>query len=295
MMSFGKQIQNELAEQGEKLVKAASFQIILAILMAGQLLVFWLSGQVHLFPDNDARMTVISCCAQIIAGLYGITLAGYTFFLSRMDTLTATDATLDYIVGSVKQQFKLLIWYITATVAMTLVISVFLMYYPVDCGVIPEYLYRVICNEFVLFMAFSIALILYYSVGVVDPNCLSREARRLKKKLGGKRAVSGNAVEFIALYDQIEQHCNGLLPANVVRQIRENKGKHFEYTIALLQEQHILLRPLIGDLRRIHRYYECMVNCAPMSVSLEMCILAKRVLQFLVQTEENRSVKALRP
>ena len=294
-MIFSKRIQNEITEQSGKLVKAASFQLIPVIVIAGQFFVFWFSGKAELFPDNDALMTVISCCAQIIAGLYGITLAGYTFFLSRMDTLTATDATLDYIVGSVKQRFKLLIWYITGTVAMTLFISIFLMYYPVDSEVIPAYLYRVICNEFVLFMVFSIALILYYSVGVVDPNCLSREARRLKKKLEGKRAVPGNTVEFIALYDQIEQYCNGLLPANVVSQIRENKGKHFEYTIALLQEQHILLHPLIGDLRRIHRYYECMVNCAPMSASLEMCILAKRVLQFLTQTEENRSMKALRP
>lgn len=295
MLNLGKQIQDEITEQGGKLLKAASFQILSVTVIVGQIVVFWFSGKAELFPDNDALMTVISCCAQIIAGLYGITLAGYTFFLSRMDTLTATDATLDYIVGSVKQRFKLLIWYITVTVAVTLFISIFLMYYPEDSAVIPEYLYRVICNEFVLFMVFSISLILYYSVGVVNPNCLSREARRLKRKLGDKRSVSGNAVEFIALYDRIEEHCNGLLPDNVIRQIRENKGKHFEYTIALLQEQHMLPRPLIGDLRRIHRYYECMINCAPMSASLEMCILARKVLQFLVQTEENRSVKALRP
>lgn len=72
------------------------------------------SGKENLFPDNDALMTVISCCAQIIAGLYGIMLAGYTFFMSRIDALMATDATLDYIVGSVKMRFKSLICYITA-------------------------------------------------------------------------------------------------------------------------------------------------------------------------------------
>ena len=113
-MNFRKQIQNEITEQSEKLVKAASFQMIPIIVIAGQLFVFWFSGKENLFPDSDALMTVISCCAQIIAGLYGITLAGYTFFLSRIDALMATDATLDYIVGSVKMRFKSLIWYITA-------------------------------------------------------------------------------------------------------------------------------------------------------------------------------------
>ena len=282
-MNWGKQIQQEIADQGQQLAKAASLPLIPIIVIVGQIFVFWFSGKAELFPDNDALMTVISCCAQIIAGLYGITLAGYTFFLSRMDALMASDATLDYIVGSIKLRFKRLIWYITVTVAMTLFISVFLMYYPVDSGVIPDYLYRVICNEFVLFLVFSTALILYYSVGVVDPNCLEKEARKLKKKLGGKLGLPGSTVAFISLYDQIEQRCNGMLPKNVVSQIHENKGKQFEYIIELLQEQHPLLRPLIGDLRRIHRYYECVVNCNSLSVSQEMCLLARKVLAFLNQ------------
>lgn len=282
-MNFRKQIQNEITEQSGKLVKAASFQMISVIVIAGQLFVFWFSGKESLFPDNDALMTVISCCAQIIAGLYGITLAGYTFFLSRIDALMATDATLDYIVHSVKMRFKGLIWYITVTVATTLFISVFLMYYPVDCGVIPDYLYRVICNEFVLFMGFATALILYYSVSVVDPNCIEKEAKKLKKKLGFRFGPAGNVVEFISLYDQIEQQCNTLLPENVRSQIQENKGKHFEYTIKLLQEQNAIVKPLLSDLKRIHRYYECTVNCTPMTVSQEMCLLARNVLAFLEQ------------
>ena len=195
----------------------------------------------------------------------------------------ATDATLDYIVGSVKMRFKSLIWYITITVATTLYISVFLMYYPMESGLIPDYLYRVICNEFVLFMVFATALILYYSIGVVDPNCLEKEARKLKKKLGVRFGPSGSAVEFISLYDRIEQRCNAMLPKNVLHQIQENKGKHFEYTIELLQEQNPLMKPLIADLKRIHRYYEGTINCTPLAVSQEMCLLARKVLTVLDQ------------
>lgn len=186
---------------------------------------------------------------------------------------------------------KGLIWYITITVATTLFISVFLMYYPVDSGVIPDYLYRVICNEFVLFMGFATALILYYSVGVVDPNCLEKEARKLKKKLGARFGPSGSAVEFISLYDRIEQRCNAMLPENVLHQIQENKGKHFEYTIELLQEQNPLIKPLVADLKRIHRYYECTINCTPLAVSQEMCLLARKVLAFLEQIPSKVSVK----
>jgi len=282
-MQFQKKIQTQITDAGERAVMAASFHTLPIIVIAGQLFVFWFSRQTHLFPDSDALMTIISCCAQIIAGLYGITLAGYTFFLSRMDALMATDTTLDYIVLSIKQRFKLLIWYITATVATTLFISVFLMYYPVESGVIPPYLYRLICNEFVLFMGFATALILYYSVGVVNPNCIEKEAKKLKKKLDFRFSPAGNVVEFISLYDCIEQRCNAMLPKNVLDQLHENKGKHFEYTIELIQLQHPLLKPLASDLSRLHRYYECAVNCSPMGVSQEMCLLARKILAYLDQ------------
>lgn len=290
-MNLKKQIRDELSDQGQRIVVAASLPLVPVTVLAGQIFVFWFSGKEALFPDNDALMTVISCCAQIVAGLYGITLAGYTFFLSRIDALMASDATLDYIVRSIKQRFKLLIWYITATVAMTMFISVFLLYYPADSGLIPAYLYRVICNEFVLFLGFSITLILYYSVGVVDPNCIEKEARRLKKKLGGKRGTAGSTVEFISLYDRIQQLCNGMFPENVMAQIHGNKGNQFEYTIALLQEQGLLLYPLISDLRRIHRYYECVINSGALQVSQEMCLLAGKVLTFLEQTAPGSAVK----
>lgn len=282
-MYFKKIIQNQITDVSEKIVRMASFQMLPVIVIAGQVFVLWFSGQAHLFPDNEALMNVIGCCAQIIAGLYGITLAGYTFFLSRIDALMATDTTLDYIVESMKLRFKRLIWYITVTVATALFISVFLMYYPVESGVIPDYLYRVICNEFVLFMGFATALILYYSVGVVDPNCIEKEAKRLKKKLDFRHGPDGNVVEFISLYDQIEQRCNAILPENVLNQLHENKGRHFEYTVELLQQQNKLPKPLITDLSRIHRYYACTVNCSPMAVSREMCLLARNVLAYLDQ------------
>jgi len=282
-MNLKNLFRKDILDHSGKLVKAATLPFLPWIIIVGQIFVLWISRQEAHFPEQDALMNIISCFAQIIAGLYGITLAGYTFFLSRIDALTAADATLSCIAESVKQRFKHLIWYITANVAVTLFISVFLMYYPLSSGIIPDYLYRVICNEFVLFLVFSTALILYHSVGVVDPMCLKKEAERLKKKLGGRIVVPGSAVEYISLYDRIEAQCRGLLPENVVNQIQENKGRQLEYILALLQEQGILPYPLITDLRRIHQYYECVINSGSFRVSQQMCALARKVLLFLDQ------------
>lgn len=273
--------QQAAAQQRQKLAMAASFHIIPFLVVTGQIFVFVLAKTAHLFPEPDALMNVIGTSAEIIAGLYGITLAGYTFFLSRIDALTATDATLDHIAGSVKQRFKFLIWYITATVATTLFICFFLMIYPVSSGVIPDYLYRVICIESLLFLVFSICLILYYSVGVIDPKCLEKEARRLKNRMDRRSKPPGNVTEFISLYDRIEHCCNALIPQPVLSQIQENKGRQFEYTIALLQDQKRLPLPLVTEIRRIHLYYECTVNCSPMSVSQQMVTAARQTLTLL--------------
>lgn len=278
------QLRNFTAAHGEIALKAMSFHLIPISMLISQIVVFWLSSKVSLFPGGDAFNSILSTGAEIIAGLYGITLAGYTFFLSRIDALSASDATLDYVVCSIKRRFQNLIWYITSNVLMTLFISILLMYSPIPEGEQVGFFYRLFCNEFMLFMAFSTILILYYSLLVIDPNCIEKEARKLKRKLGSRFGPKGSAVEFISLYDRIEVTCNDMLPDSVLNQLHENKGKHFELTLELLDEQKLLSKSLIMDLTRIHRYYECMVNCSPMEVSQEMCLLATKALTQLQKT-----------
>jgi len=277
------------APSGSLAFKIMSFHTITILMILGHGLAIFLSTKVSLFPGADVFQSIISTCAQIIAGLYGITMAGYTFFLSRMDALTASDTTLDYIVASVKKRFKYLIWFITFNVLITLFISIFLMYLPVPADTSQSFFYRLFCNEFLFSLLFSILLILYYSILVIDPNCLEKEAAKLKKRLSRSLSLPGNTAEFISLYDQIEARCNSLLPANVCSQIQENKGKRFEYTIELLFAQKRLALPLVHDLKRIHRYYACTVNCHPLTVTQEMCLLARKTLLLLEQTQKSPS------
>lgn len=279
-MFWNRQIKETSIPSGDMFLKAMSFHFFTVVTVVTQIVVIILSVKGALFPGGDAVANIAGTCAEIIAGLYGITLAGYTFFLSRMDALMASDMTLNYIVSSVKNRFKYLIWFITLNVLVMLFISVFLMYCPVPVGDTPEFWYRLFCNEFIVFLAFSMVLILYYSVKVIEPNCLEKEASKLKKKISRSREL-GSVTRFISLYDQMEDHCNDLIPENVLSQLHENKGKRFEYTIELLMEQKPLLRPVIPQIMQVHMYYECTVNCSPMAVSQEMCVRAERVVKFL--------------
>lgn len=284
-MLTGKKIKKEAESLGETAFKAVSIQYLLLTSIAVQVLVVILSTKGSLFPGEETIKSIAGTGAEIIAGLYGLTLAGYTFFLSRIDALTASDATLDYVVASIKNRFKYLIWYITSNVFLSLMTSLLLLYCPAPASADHVFYYRLFCNEFIAFFGFSVVLILYYSILVIDPNCIEKEARKLKKRISRQKVPAGDAVEFIALYDRIEAHCNRMIPANVLNQIHDNKGRHFEYTLELLQEQKALSLPLVRDLKRIHRYYECAINCTPLSVSGEMCVLARHVLQYLEESK----------
>lgn len=257
--------------------------ILLCATIALHIGVLLLSTRLSFFPGPDILRTIVTTCAQIIAGLYGITAAGYTFFLSRIDALSAQDMTLDYIVASLKNRYKRLMWYITGNVLATLFVSILLLYFPAPTEQEHAFWYRVFCNEFLVSMASSILLILYYCVTVVDPNSISKEARKLKKRLSHSLLPTGDVSRFIALYDFIERRCTAMVDPVVLDQIYENKGKRFEYAIELLLLSKPALAPMLLDVRRIHRYYECTVNCSPMTVTREMCSLAQRISDALEQ------------
>lgn len=242
-----------------------------------------LSSRVSLFPGTDALSNIVSTGAEIIAGLYGITAAGYTFFLSRIDALTTQDATLDYIVESLKNRYKYLMWFISGNVLCTLFVSIFLMYYPAPTQENYTFFYRFFCNEFVISMASSLILIIYYSLQVVNPNAISKEAQRLKKRISRSLTPSGNVITFISLYDRMEQLCSERIDPRVLSQVQDNKGRHFEYTISMLIPADPRLGLLVSDIVRVHRYYECTVNCSPMTVNREMCDLAMRLCAALEQ------------
>ncbi len=270
-----------LAEHRDLAIKAVSFQYILCIYIAVQVAVVWLSTEVSLFPGADTVQSIAGTLAEIVAGLYGITMAGYTFFLSRIDGLMASDSTLSYIVASIKRRFKYLVWTITLNVLMTLFASIVLMYAPVPTDGNHAFFYRLFCNEFIVSVAASFGLILYYSLLVIDPNCIEKEAKKLKKKTCPVSGPTGSATEFIMLYDQIEERCNAMLPQSVLRQIRDNKGNQFEYTIELMKELPLDVKRILPGIEQIHIYYECVINCKELQVSQAMCEKARWVLQTL--------------
>ncbi len=241
------------------------------------------------FSSEDALMSMVSSFAEIIAGLYGTTLAGYTFFLSRIDGLMASDTTLDFVVTGIKRKFKYLIWHITFNVLMTLLATAALMLLPAPETGWLRFLYRLACNEFIVFLGFSVVLILWYSLLVINPKSIEKEAAKQKKRLSPEPEPAGSTVEFFSLYGRIQETCEAMVPTEILNQIRENKGNRFLYTLALLPQLRPDLADAMEELERIHHYYVCTLNCTPLTVSQEICAAAEALLERLTRQPEKEA------
>ncbi len=268
------------------LMKLLTFHTLTCITVAMHIAMLLFSLRYSLFSSVDALLSMLSSFAEIIAGLYGTTLASYTFFLSRIDGLMTADTTLDFVVSGVKRKFKYLIWHITFNVLMTLLVTAVLMLMPIPEGGGYLLLYRVFCNEFVVFLGTSVWLILVYSILVINPKSIEKEAAKRKKKLSPEPCTPGNVTEFISLYSRIQDVCQAMVPPEVLDQIRENKGNRFTYTIALLPQLRPELASVFPELEQVHQYYVCMINCSPLQVSQEFCDRARALLLQLTQEPE---------
>ena len=279
-MNFNQKAQRKSANR----TGAATFVAIYylrSFTVLAQIGIFWLSAKDSFFPNADVRMSILSSYSAIIAGLYGITMAGFTFFLSRIDAMILTDSTVEYVASSLKHKFKVLIWCISSNVSVTLFISIALMYIPASKELSETFLYRLFFNEFVLFFLSSIGLIMIYSMMVINPNSIQSEAEKLKKKISKPGAQPGDAVQFLSAYATLENACENLLPPLAVSKLKRDKGSRFEAILSLLYEQETLDKKALDKITTVHHDYACTVNCKTMQASRQMCTLTMELLAHI--------------
>ena len=168
-----------MKQRNDQTVKFLAGHLLLWVTAAVHIAALMLSIRVSFFPGTEVLRTIVTTCTQIIAGLYGITAAGFTFFLSRLDNLCAQDPTLDCIAASLKNRYKYLMWFLTGNVVVTLLASIILLYLPAPTETDHAFFYRFFCNEFLVSLGYSILFILYYSVTVINPKAIEKEARKI--------------------------------------------------------------------------------------------------------------------
>ena len=261
-----------------------------------QIVVIFLSLQTEFFPDSENIMQIATTCAQIVAGLFGITITGYVFFLSRLDALTIANPSIAFIIEQIKERLQHMIYAITSQVSIAIVFNIMLMNYRHPGNQTPTFIYRLLFNEFQAFIIGSITFIMFYCIFVLETNNLTKEVKRFKNRISDNSQQEGDVLEFMAVYGQIESYCRSLLPSDIIRQLQEAGQNSLLNIVDLLTGKELLNEAHLSDLHNLCRYHGCMLYCTPSTVTQEMCDLAQHILNNLqpesaTKAEENSEIQ----
>lgn len=228
----------------------------------------------------DAVSGVMSTCCGVIASLYGITLTGYIFFADRFQNTSKDDESLYDAVQALLIRYNHMAGIISIMCLVCIFSGVCIMLYDANT-VIPEKLYRFIVNETLMVFFCTFDFILYFVISVLDPQKVSRISSQKKEKLSVDKKV-GNMQEFLGDWAAIE---NALYVQrdNLVRKIHfipvagSRAKPEMLHTMELLRNYGRIGADLWRKLERLRQYHNLALHDPSMTVSQEMCTLAKEV------------------
>lgn len=271
---------------GEWLKKHPSALILLGILLVG-IYMQWLIIGISFSPVEAFSMEsigdVLGTSAEVVAGLYGLTLTGYIFFLDRLQQKADDDELLEDIIALLKKRYHNMVLFLSLACFTVILLAFTFIIYNVDSRLIPEYMYRFWGYESLFIVFVTLIFNIYFVLMVVDPDKIPRASLQYKQKLSSSDAEFGSLQEFLQDYEDIEkilrEKSTGLavshIGTNPWRAIRHLNGKE------RIEIRKFLNDPLLKKLTALGQYYSYMVFSQEMTVTKEMCDMAKEVKQEL--------------
>ncbi len=240
--------------------------------------------------DVDAVSNVMSTCSEVIAGMYGITLTGYIFFADRFQDTSRDDESLYDVVQALLIRYNHMAGLISLMSMVCIVLGEGVVLYGTNT-LLPEGVYRFWVDETLLFFFWTFDFILYFVISVLDPQKVDRISSQKKGKLSGD-TEAGDLQEFLSDYKAIETILFSLMdkligsspfiPGN----IGKNKPKTV-YTLETLRNYSRISFQMWRKLEQLRQYYNLTIHDPNLTVTKEMCDLAKDVRADLEKKANN--------
>lgn len=158
-----------------------------------------------IFLLNEVKVLYLfSTSAQVLAGVYGLTLTGFIFFRNELSREEFEDETLTEAVESLKARYFALLTFITALVLGTFAVSNVAMSGELVDDLIESTL---IINTAQSLFATSLVAIAYFIFDVTWPRRIARASRALQDQVDPthSKQTKGSLEEFLRSYNEIER------------------------------------------------------------------------------------------
>lgn len=235
--------------------------------------------------NENQILYLFSTSAQVLAGIYGLTLTGFIFFRNELTREALEDTTLTEAVEELKKRYFVLLVFISSLAGLTFLLS--------NLAISFESTFAPHTNAFLINVgqsAFATTLlaIAYFVFDVVYPERIEIESRRLQDKVDptGSDQRQGDLSEFLRNYNQIET-----LLGNAGQPYQERQSASYESRgprrISNTRLAEILLRrrridkSLFGQIRELITLRNSIIHGAEPAVSLALVDVSAKVLQDL--------------
>ena len=172
--------------------------------------------------NENQIMYLYSTSAQVIAAIYGLTIAGYIFFRGELNREAKDDPTLAEPIEKLEARYFHQLAFITALVMATICAASLVIAYEIDKDV---FLLTVLMNSGQCLFGVSFLAIFFFIIDIVQPGNIKSASKTLQKKIDplSDNTQHGNLGNFISNYLKIEK----VLSAGF-RLLEETTGR--EYT-----------------------------------------------------------------
>ncbi len=235
------------------------------------------------FFSMESIAQVLTTSAEVIAGLYGLTLTGYIFFIDRLQQKADDDELLEDIIALLKKRYHNMVLILSGSCFVVILLAFTFIIYQPESNILPIQAYYFWGYETLLLVYITLLFNIYFIITVVDPDKIPRASLQYKQKLSNSDTELGSLQEFLQDYEDIEQLLIAKSEGLAVSQIGTNPWKALKH---LNGKEKIEIRKLVSDplLRKLSivgQYYSYMVFSQELTVTKEMCDMAKEVKKEL--------------
>lgn len=234
--------------------------------------------------EPDAVSSVMSTCSEVVAGLYGITLTGYIFFADRFQNTSKDDESLYDAVQALLLRYNHMAGIISLMCLVCIVCGEGIVLYGGNT-LLPQPVYRFWVNETLLMFFLTCNFILYFVISVLDPYKVSRISTQKKTKLSDDK-TAGDPEELMAAWAEIEDslrilHEKLLSTVRFVPSVGAKNRPQIIQMLEILRNYGRISQNLWRKLDKLRQYHNLALHDPNMTVSQEMCDLAKELLAEL--------------
>lgn len=274
-------------------LKTKYFWYILSPIIVGTIycfLIALLSDPIFYLSENQI-LYLFSTSAQVVAGLFGLSITGYIFMNDRLNNAVIEDDSLYDVVEDLKKQYYTIISIMGVLGVLAIILSLLNITVFDIKNVTNKWLHKFILDQTILIITAEIVLIIFFSCKLIDPNRITKTSDILKSAIISHPQKKGDLAEFLRYYNLVEKEIV-LFSGNLIGYEYKNMDPKWRYykeyqpsivqATKILSSKQILDDEIINEINEMRKYRNSVVHGTELEVDLSACERVKKIYEIVI-------------